>query len=43
VLDLTFLKMVTAITVKSSCFCDDKRERFRNVYNKSPADWSGIR
>ena len=34
VLDLTFLKMVKANTVKISCFYDERREWLRNVYNK---------
>jgi len=33
--------MVIANTVKFGPTYDERKERFRNVYNKSLADWSG--
>jgi len=42
-LGLTFPKMVIANTVEFSCFYNERRERLRNVYNISPADWSSSR
>ena len=39
-LELNFLKIVIANTVKFSPTYDDRKECLRNLYNKSLADWS---